>query len=192
MNKNTVAAITIVAVVLGAGTALAGTGGFWSSMMPSYGGMMNSGHGMMSAYGGMMDDSGCASYGAENNGATSDPITIEDARNAVDQYIDSLGNNDLELAEVMEFDNHFYASVKENSTGKHAFELLVDRASGAITPEMGPNMMWNTKYGHGGMMGSGGNCRCNRFPAQSLFPEPQNRMDGIIHPQTNKQHSKGN
>ena len=27
---------------------------------------------------------------------------------------------------------------------------------GRISPEYGPNMMWNTKYGHGGMMGSSG------------------------------------
>jgi hypothetical protein len=28
-----------------------------------------------------------------------------------------------------------------------AFELLVDPYSGVITPEPGPNMMWNLKYG---------------------------------------------
>ncbi len=30
----------------------------------------------------------------------------------------------------------------------HAFELLVNKYTGAVFPEMGPNMMWNTKYGH--------------------------------------------
>ena len=33
-------------------------------------------------------------------------------------------------------------------------ELLVDKDSGAIGPEPGPNMMWNAKYGMMGMMGS--------------------------------------
>jgi hypothetical protein len=28
-----------------------------------------------------------------------------------------------------------------------AMELLVDKSSGAIFPEYGPNMMWNLKYG---------------------------------------------
>ena len=58
----------------------------------------------------------------------------------------------------MEFDNHFYAEVEEKSTEVHAFELLVNRWTGSIVPEPGPNMMWNTKYGHmgAGMMGRRG------------------------------------
>ncbi|MBU4077856.1 MAG: PepSY domain-containing protein, partial [Euryarchaeota archaeon] len=58
------------------------------------------------------------------------------------------GNTDIVLTEVLEFDNNFYAGVKEKSTGTHAFELLVNKYTGAVVPEMGPNMMWNTKYGH--------------------------------------------
>ena len=30
--------------------------------------------------------------------------------------------------------------------------MLIDKTTGRIFPEYGPNMMWNTKYGHGGMM----------------------------------------
>ena len=39
--------------------------------------------------------------------------------------------------------------------GIYAFELLVNKRTGQIFPEPGPNMMWNLKYGHmgGGMMG---------------------------------------
>jgi len=55
------------------------------------------------------------------------------------------------LDEVMEFQYNHYASVKEKGTTAFAFELLVDKYSGNIYPEMGPNMMWNTKYG---MMGN--------------------------------------
>jgi hypothetical protein len=47
----------------------------------------------------------------------------------------------------MEFAWNFYAEVEEESTGIHAMELLIDKYSGQISPEMGPNMMWNTKYG---------------------------------------------
>ena len=32
--------------------------------------------------------------------------------------------------------------------GRGAFELLVDPYSGTIHPEPGPNMMWNTEFGH--------------------------------------------
>src|SRR5205807_7368417 len=33
------------------------------------------------------------------------------------------------------------------STGKGAVQVLVDRYTGRSMPEMGPNMMWNAKYG---------------------------------------------
>ena len=85
------------------------------------------------------------------------PLMINQAVEAVESYLRSRGNQDLELAEIMEFDNHFYAEVEEENSGIHAFELLINRYTGAIFPEPGPNMMWNTKYGHmrGGMMGGG-------------------------------------
>ncbi len=53
----------------------------------------------------------------------------------------------MELLEVMEFQHNFYAAVKERDTGMGAFELLLWKGSGRITPEPGPNMMWNLKYG---------------------------------------------
>lgn len=56
----------------------------------------------------------------------------------------------------MEFDNQFYAEVTEKSSGVHAFELLVNKWTGDIVPEPGPNMMWNTKYGTMGMGMMGG------------------------------------
>jgi hypothetical protein len=83
------------------------------------------------------------------------PLTIGEAAEQVEQYLENWGNPELELAEVMEFSNHFYAEVEEASTGIHAFELLVNKRTGQIFSEPGPNMMWNLKYGHmgGGMMG---------------------------------------
>ena len=68
------------------------------------------------------------------------------------------GNPDLTFDEVEGYANNFYVPVKEKSTGRDAFELIVDRYSGTVMPEMGPNMMWNTKYGMmtSGMMGPGG------------------------------------
>lgn len=60
---------------------------------------------------------------------------------------------DFAVAEVMEFSNHFYVSIKEKSTRLGAMELIVERNS-LVHPEPGPTMMWNTKYGH--MAGAGG------------------------------------
>ncbi len=84
-------------------------------------------------------------------------LTIDQAAEAVQTYLKDFWSPDLKLAEVMEFDNQFYAEVAEKSTDIHAFELLVNRWTGAIVPEPGPNMMWNTKYGQmgAGMMGGG-------------------------------------
>jgi hypothetical protein len=56
------------------------------------------------------------------------------------------------VTEVIEFERNYYAIVAEQDTGIGAMELLVDKDSGAIGPEPGPNMMWNAKYG---MMGRG-------------------------------------
>jgi len=78
------------------------------------------------------------------------PLTLDQAVERVQQYLTAYGNPDLVLTEVMEFSNNFYAEVEEESTGVHAFELLINRYTGAVYPEPGPNMMWNTKYGHMG------------------------------------------
>lgn len=73
-------------------------------------------------------------------------ISFNDAVKAFEDYISKLGSN-FELIEVMEFQHNFYAAVKEKDTGVGAFELLLWRGNGMITPEPGPNMMWNLKYG---------------------------------------------
>jgi len=74
---------------------------------------------------------------------------IEQAEDIVEKYLVALGN-DFEIEEIMEFSNHFYIIIQEESTGINAFELLVDRYTGSISYEPGPNMMWNQKYGHMG------------------------------------------
>lgn len=70
-----------------------------------------------------------------------------------ERYLISLNMRDLAIGEIMEFKQNFYVTYHEESTGVGAFEMLIDKGSGRIFPEYGPNMMWNVKYGHGGMMG---------------------------------------
>ncbi|NJD52873.1 MAG: peptidase M4 [Candidatus Methanoperedens sp.] len=145
-----------------------GIGMMGGGMMGGYGpdnGMMGGygrGNGMMGGYGtanGMMGSGGMmtgdgSGYGnhcgadATGNGENSTPITIDEAKTSVEQYLIKTGNSDLEIAEVLQFENNFYAGIKEKSTGKYAFELLVNKYTGAVVPEMGPNMMWNSKYGY--------------------------------------------
>lgn len=79
--------------------------------------------------------------------------SLEDVETAVHDYVERLGYTGLEVTEVMEFERNYYAIVAEEDTGIGAMELLVDKASGAVGPEPGPNMMWNAEYG---MMGRGG------------------------------------
>jgi hypothetical protein len=87
-------------------------------------------------------------------------LSIQEADEAVDAYIEDYNAaEELHISEIMIFDNHAYAIVKEEDTGINAFEVLVDPETLSVFPEMGPNMMWNLKYGHmrGGMRGSGFN-----------------------------------
>ena len=89
--------------------------------------------------------------------------SLDNARATFEQAVEGYGNPNLEVAEVMEFANNYYAEVKEKDTGIGAMELLINRPGSRVYPEPGPNMMWNTKYGmmsgsggYGGMMGPNG------------------------------------
>jgi hypothetical protein len=116
-----------------------------------YGWMANIPGWMGPDMGGMM-----RSYGDWTYLGSSTPLTLDQAIEAGNLYLAAYDNPDLTLTEVMEFTENFYAEVEEESSGIHAFELLINRYSGAVYPEPGPNMMWNTRYGHmGGMLGWG-------------------------------------
>jgi hypothetical protein len=86
------------------------------------------------------------------------PITsLDEAKVAFQRTLDATGNTNLALDEVIQFQWNYYAIVKDTATGQGAFELLANPQTGAVYPEMGPNMMWNTQYGHMagvGMMGA--------------------------------------
>ncbi len=133
MKRMYLLVISIVVVALLGLVACAPGGG-----QPGQGGMM--GPGMMGGWDGYNPNA--------------EPITINEAAEAVKRYLSAYGQ-DLALAEVMEFAWNFYAEVEEETTGIHAMELLIDKYTGQVYPEMGPNMMWNTKYSPmAGMMGS--------------------------------------
>ncbi len=108
-----------------------------------------------SGYGGMMA-SGYASWGRTVPRSGGEALSLKDAQEAVEGYLHSLSLPGLAIAEVMEFADNFYAEVVEKSTGVHAMELLIDKETGAVYPEYGPNMMWNAKYGMHSGSGWGG------------------------------------
>jgi hypothetical protein len=127
------------------------------------------GWGLGGMMGRMMGGWGWGGYSYMSNAT---PISLEQAITRAQQYIAALNNAGLALAEVMEFSNQFYGEVKEKSTDVHAFEFLIDRYTGAIYPEPGPNMMWNTKYSpmawmHGGFWFSALTAQKSVTPAQA-------------------------
>ncbi len=97
-------------------------------------------------YGGMMRGRGMMG-GWYNNGAPNAQVsTLDQAIKQAQDYVATYNNADLKLVEVEEYAYNFYGVVQEKSTGINAFQILIDKYNGGVHPEMGPNMMWNTKY----------------------------------------------
>ena len=154
-----VAAAALLLVGLSLGRNYWGISSVWPSSADAYayGGMMGSGAYGQGMMGGMMGGTGL--YGVE-------PLTMEQAQEALTDYLAARGDENLELGEIMIFDNQAYAEIVEADTGIGAMELLVDPVTLTVYPEHGPNMMWNLKYSPmadlggygmmGGMMGQGG------------------------------------
>ncbi len=77
---------------------------------------------------------------------TATQLTISQAAQIAQTYVATLNDPDLTVTQVEEYTANFYVQVGEKSTGYGAFQLLINKYTGAVFPEMGPNMMWNTKY----------------------------------------------
>ncbi len=143
MKRAVLVAVTLatVALLLMAVPVLAQ--GPWGGSAPNGWGWM--GGGMMGR--GMMGGSGRGGMmGAYGYAPAAQAISLDQAVTNAQKYVAAYNNADLKLVEVEEYTGNFYAVVKEKSTGMNAFQILVDKYSGAVYPEMGPNMMWNTKY----------------------------------------------
>jgi hypothetical protein len=115
-----------------------------------FGGGMMGQFGNGQGFGGMMSGYGYAAPYAN----TGNPLTIANAVTIAQNYVSSIGNSNLKVKQVEEYSANFYVQVNEKN-GNGAFELLINKYTGSIYPEMGPNMMWNTKYGmmRGGALG---------------------------------------
>jgi hypothetical protein len=166
MNKTLSTTLTVLAV-LALAAVIFFSGSMYTHVRPfgsmmygwnssnTYGPSMMNGRGpsMMGGNGSIMMNS----YGYNNTNFPT--LTIDQVKAAAEKYLANLNNSDLQIAEVMIFDNNAYVVVKETSTGIGAFELLVDPVSQTAYPEHGPNMMWNLKYSglnHQNMVGGNG------------------------------------
>jgi len=74
-------------------------------------------------------------------------LDFNEVESLTEKYLDENNLSNLEISEIMEFSQNFYIELIEKDTAIGAMELLVDKSSGVIFPEYGPNMMWNLKYG---------------------------------------------
>lgn len=82
-------------------------------------------------------------------------ISFDQVKLTGEKYLNDSGLQNIKIKEIMEFSNNFYIETVEEDTGFGAVELLLDKTSGNIFPEYGPNMMWNQKYGmHSGFSGT--------------------------------------
>jgi hypothetical protein len=73
------------------------------------------------------------------------PISESDARSRAQTYAGQYGSG-VTIGDFMEFSLNYYVELKDTTNASIA-EILIDRYNGGITPEPGPNMMWNTRYG---------------------------------------------
>jgi len=77
-----------------------------------------------------------------------DPITSPaDARTVIEAFIDA-SNSNLQISELWEYGTVYKAELSD-ANGNKAFDLLADKFTGAVSPEMGLSMMRNASYGRG-------------------------------------------
>src|SRR5512140_370799 len=121
----------------GAGLGHMGSGDGYGS---GYGSGMGGVGGMIS---GMMGNT--MAYGYLDNLT---PVTTpEEARTTIQGFID-LANSDLNISELWEYGSVYKAELSDTN-GAKAFDLIVDKLTGAVSPEMGMAMMLNASYGRG-------------------------------------------
>ncbi len=68
---------------------------------------------------------------------------LAEAKARAQRFADALG---LRADEVMRFQRNYYVELVDGQ-GRGATEVLVDPATGTVSLEYGPAMMWNTRYG---------------------------------------------
>jgi hypothetical protein len=104
----------------GAGYGMAGSGGMMSGMMGTI------------MFHGYLD--------------VLNPLTSAgEARTAIEAFI-SWSNSDLQISEVWEYGTAYKAELSDLN-GERTFDLIADKFTGSVMPEMGFSMMMNASYG---------------------------------------------
>ncbi len=71
--------------------------------------------------------------------------TAEDARAEIQGFIDQ-ANSGLKISELWEYGTVYKAELMDTK-GAMAFDLIMDKFTGTVSPEMGMSMMLNASYG---------------------------------------------
>jgi len=145
--------IAFVTIFLAAGNTFAqmGTGNMMGGGTMGGGGMGGNmgggtGYGMTGA-GGMVSRmmGNTISQGDLN---TLNPISnAQEARAAIQAFIDA-SSSSLEISELWEYGTVYMAELSDLN-GAMAFDVIADKFTGAVGPEMGLSMMMNASYGKG-------------------------------------------
>jgi hypothetical protein len=126
--------------------------GIFALTVPLAQAQMGGGGGMGRGMASMMMLSGASSYRSDNT-----LLRMEDAITIAQTYMINRNSSNLALDEIEEWEYNYYVVVKEASPSQYkAYQLVIDKWTGYVMPEPGPNLMWNWKYC--GMMGMGGMC----------------------------------
>jgi len=112
----------------------------------SYSGIIGNNTGYLYGPSGMMGMMRGFNFGQQYNTDLTN-LSFDKVKSSAEKYLSSAGLKNIKIKEIMEFSNNFYIETVEEDTGFGAVELLLDKTTGNIFPEYGPNMMWNQKYG---------------------------------------------
>jgi hypothetical protein len=137
-------AIAVVVTAFVITSAFAQMGGGGGHMGGYHGGGMGYGmHGSGGMLTGMWGNTISHGYRSILN-----PITSPaDARTVIEAFIDA-SNSNLQISELWEYVTVYKAELSD-ANGNKAFDLLADKFTGAVSPEMGLSMMRNASYGRG-------------------------------------------
>jgi hypothetical protein len=143
VNKRAPALLIAVASLLAIASATAAVKATGPGMMGG-----TSRHGMMGTASASASEGGAGISGT----ATPTGVQLQQIAAKVNSWLASSGFESFKTAEVMAFTNNDYVAVHD-AQGMPAFELLTNLKTTWVMEEP-PSMMWNTKYGTMGDLGS--------------------------------------
>lgn len=83
----------------------------------------------------------------ERGRAVREPVTLEEAGQAAEEFLERANLEDLDVGRVLLFEGGAYVVVEKAGSEEGAFEMQVDPRTKRASVELGPTMIWNTEFG---------------------------------------------